>query len=108
MGGAAVIYTNFSTKIANLLTCLFVTREEVPPLDSDLVQGAGEEANSPAGGARGVGGVVGGGDRFCQHQDCDQRISSFSGRKGRLARSFGLYGYSWEDLTRISDFDNQF
>ena len=85
-----------------------MTREEVPPLNSDLVQGAGEEANSPAGGARGVGGVVGGGDRFCQHQDCDQRISSFSGRKGRLARSFGLYGYSWEDLTRISDFDNQF
>ena len=35
-------------------------------------------------------------------------ISSFSGRKGRLARSFGLYGYSWEDLTRICDFDNQF
>ena len=31
------------------------------PLDSDLDQGAGEEANSPAGGARGVGGVVVGG-----------------------------------------------
>ena len=28
------------------------------PLDSDLDQGAGEEANSPAGGARGDGGVV--------------------------------------------------
>ena len=35
---------------------LSVTRVEVPPLDSDLGQGAGEEANSPAGGARGVGG----------------------------------------------------
>ena len=31
------------------------------PLDSDLDQGAGEEANSPAGGARGDGGVVVGG-----------------------------------------------
>ena len=31
------------------------------PLDSDLDQGAGEEANSPAGGARGVGGDVDGG-----------------------------------------------
>ena len=31
------------------------------PLDSDLDQGAGEEANSPAGGARGVGGDVEGG-----------------------------------------------
>ena len=38
---------------------LFVTRMEVPPLASDLFWGAGEEANSPAGGARGVGGVVG-------------------------------------------------
>ena len=34
------------------------------PLDSDLDQGAGEEANSPAGGARGVGGVVVGGVHF--------------------------------------------
>ena len=34
------------------------------PLDSDLYKGAVEEANSPAGGARGVGGVVGGGDQF--------------------------------------------
>ena len=38
-----------------------MTRMEVPPLDSDLGQGAGEEAKSPAGGARGVGGVVEGG-----------------------------------------------
>ena len=38
---------------------------EVPPLASDLFWGAGEEANSPAGGARGVGGVVGeGGSNF--------------------------------------------
>ena len=48
-----------------------MTRMEVPPLDSDLGQGAGEEANSPAGGARGVGGVVVGGVQFHQHQDCD-------------------------------------
>ena len=41
------------------------------PLDSDLDQGAGEEANSPAGGARGDGGVVVGGVRFHQHQDFD-------------------------------------
>ena len=40
---------------------LSVTRMEVPPLDSDLHEGAGEEVNSPAGGARGVGGVVVGG-----------------------------------------------
>ena len=37
---------------------LFVTREEVPPLASDLDKGADEEANSPAGGAREDGGVV--------------------------------------------------
>ena len=53
------------------LIMLSVTRVEVPPLDSDLGQGAGEEANSPAGGARGVGGVVVGGGLFHQHQDCD-------------------------------------
>ena len=41
------------------------------PLDSDLDQGAGEEANSPAGGARGDGGVVVGGVQFIQHQDFD-------------------------------------
>ena len=41
------------------------------PLDSDLDQGAGEEANSPAGGARGDGGVVVGGVNFHRHQDCD-------------------------------------
>ena len=35
------------------------------PLDSDLDEGAGEEANSPAGGARGDGGVVVGGVQFC-------------------------------------------
>ena len=49
----------------------FLGRMEVPPLDSDLGQGAGEEANSPAGGARGVGGVVVGGVQFHQQQDCD-------------------------------------
>ena len=49
----------------------FPGRMEVPPLDSDLGQGAGEEAKSPAGGARGVGGVVVGGVHFHQHQDCD-------------------------------------
>ena len=35
------------------------------PLVSDQDEGAGEEAESPAGGARGVGGVVGGGINFC-------------------------------------------
>ena len=34
------------------------------PLVSDQDEGAGEEAESPAGGARGVGGVVGEGDQF--------------------------------------------
>ena len=34
------------------------------PLNSDQDDGAGEEADSPAGGARGVGGVVGEGDQF--------------------------------------------
>ena len=38
-----------------------MTREEVPPLASDLDEGADKEANSPAGGAWGVGGVVEGG-----------------------------------------------
>ena len=42
---------------------------EVTPLNSDLDEGAGEEANSPEGGARGVGGVVVGGVQFHQHQD---------------------------------------
>ena len=34
------------------------------PLNSDLDKGAGEEASSPAGGARGEGGVVVGGVQF--------------------------------------------
>ena len=38
-----------------------MTKEEVPPLASDLDEGADKEANSPAGGAWGVGGVVEGG-----------------------------------------------
>ena len=68
-----------------------MTREEVPPLDSDLVQGAGEEANSPAGGARGVGGVVEGGVLFFINvKIVDQSIPTFSGLKGLIARSFGL------------------
>ena len=50
-----------------------MTRMEVPPLDSDLDKGSGEEANSPAGGARGVGGVVVGGVHFHQHQDLDSK-----------------------------------
>ena len=49
----------------------FPGRMEVPPLDSDLGQGAGGEANSPADGARGVGEVVVGGVQFHQQQDCD-------------------------------------
>ena len=45
------------------------------PLDSDLDQGAGEEANSSAGGARGDGGVVVGGSNFHQHQDFEFQTS---------------------------------
>ena len=48
-----------------------MTRMEVPPLDSDLDKGSGEEANSPAGGARGGGGGVVGGVQFHQQQDSD-------------------------------------
>ena len=43
------------------LTLLFVTRMEVPRLTVPSTRGAGEEVNSPAGGARGDGGDVGGG-----------------------------------------------
>ena len=43
------------------LTFLFVTRMEVPRLTVSSTRGTGEEANSPAGGARGDGGVVEGG-----------------------------------------------
>ena len=57
----------------NCLIVLSVTRMEVPPLDSDLHEGAGEEVYSPAGGARGVGGVVVGGVQIRQHQDCDSK-----------------------------------
>ena len=48
-------------KLADLLVC---DQGGGALLDSDLDQGAGEEANSPAGGARGVGGVVVGGVHF--------------------------------------------
>ena len=41
------------------------------PLDSDLDRGAGKEANSLAGGARGDGGVEEEGTNFHQHQDFD-------------------------------------
>ena len=43
------------------LTFLFVTRMEVPRLTVPSTRGAGEEVNSPAGGARGDGGDVEGG-----------------------------------------------
>ena len=77
--GAAVFYTNFSSIwrprfgiwSVNWLTWLFCDQDGGTPLDSDLDQGAGEEANSPAGGARGDGGDVVGGVHFHQHQDCD-------------------------------------
>ena len=47
------------------LTILFVTRMEVPRLTVPSTRGAGEEVNSPAGGARGDGGdVEGGGFNF--------------------------------------------
>ena len=58
---------NLATKIWHLVWQLadFVCDQDGgTPLDSDLDQGAGEEANSPAGGARGVGGVVVGGVHF--------------------------------------------
>ena len=55
----------------NWLTWLFCDQDGGTPLDSDLDQGAGEEANSPAGGARGHGGDVVGGVHFHQQQDCD-------------------------------------
>ena len=56
-------------KLADLL--VFCDQGGGALLDSDLDQGAGEEANSPAGGARGDGGVVVGGVQFIQHQDFD-------------------------------------
>ena len=61
------------TKIWNLVSkCAdFGDQDGGTPLDSDLDQGAGEEANSPAGGARGDGGDVVGGVHFHQQQDCD-------------------------------------
>ena len=67
-------FFNLATKIWHLVWQLadFVCDQDGgTPLDSDLDQGAGEEANSPAGGARGVGGVVVGGVNFHQHQDWD-------------------------------------
>ena len=46
--GATVIYSNSSQEVAlgNLFNISFVTREEVPMLDSDLDQEAGEEAKA--------------------------------------------------------------
>ena len=59
---------NLATKIWHLVCQLadicVCDQDGGTPLDSDLDQGAGEEANSPAGGARGVGGVVVGGVHF--------------------------------------------
>ena len=49
------------------------------PLDSDLDQGAGEEANSPAGGARGVGGDVEGGVSIFTRLTDDGKRSLFFG-----------------------------
>ena len=43
--------------------------EQDGPLDSDLDQGAGEEANCPAGGAQVDGGVLVGRVRVRQYQD---------------------------------------
>ena len=45
-------------QLADMFVC---DQDGGTPLDSDLDQGAGKEANSPAGGARGVGGDVEGG-----------------------------------------------
>ena len=41
----------------NIFVIMLHFRQSEKNIDSDLDQGAGEEANSPAGGARGVGGV---------------------------------------------------
>ena len=57
------------------------------PLDSDLHQGAGEEANSPAGGARGMEELWWEGSDFINIKILISNISAFSGREGRLARS---------------------
>ena len=56
------------------------------PLDSDLDKGAGEEANSPAGGARGDGGVGGRGPIFINIKIWILSISAFSGTGGTLGQ----------------------
>ena len=48
-----------------------ITGRRSPRSTVPLLRGAGEEAHSPAGGARGVGGVVVGGVKLNQHQDYD-------------------------------------
>ena len=61
-------FFHLATKIWHLvcqLADIFVFDQDGgTPLDSDLDQEAGEEAHSPAGGARGEGGVEEGGEGF--------------------------------------------
>ena len=66
------------------------------PLDSDLDQGAGEEANSPAGGARGDGGVVVEGANCSNIKILSESISAFRECEGLFARSLGLCIFSRE------------
>ena len=64
-----------------------MTREEVPPLASDLDEGADKEANSPAGGAWGVGGVVEGGrGDFINVKIMISSMSAFSKMGGTLGK----------------------
>ena len=79
-----------------------------PPLDSDLDWGAGEEANSPAGGARrGLEELWWEGFNFHQDQDFDSNTPAFSGREGLFARCLGLCAHS-RGLLRSRIFDVEF
>lgn len=89
-----------ATKIWHLVCQLadmhFCDQDGGTPLESDLDQGAGEEAGSPAGGARGMEELWWEGTDFIKIKIFISNIFAFSGREGHLARSQGLYGYSRE------------
>ena len=63
-------------QLADMFVC---DQDGGTPLNSDLDQGAGEEANSPAGGARGVGGDVDGGVSIFTRKFEDGNRSLFFG-----------------------------
>ena len=71
--GATVIYSNSSQEVAlgNLFNISFVTREEVPMLDSDLERKLERRLKTRQVEPMGDGGVVEGGAQINQHQDCD-------------------------------------